>query len=154
MIHIHATVYFKIPMPAATSFAPCLAIRTPAATIAEALWARSSVGRAPPSHGGGHEFESRRVHSIFPWICRLNEKSERRRRHALGLWCSNPAEPPVATASPRPPSRPILNESTPCSPAFVRAKSLCYVRLRASFSCLGADLSVPCAIATILTDED
>src|ERR671921_2432159 len=74
-----------------------------------------------PSHGGGQGFKSPRVHALFPWICRLNEKSERRRRHALGLWCSNPAEPPVATASPRPPSRPILNESTPCSPAsFVR----------------------------------
>jgi hypothetical protein len=28
------------------------------------------------------------------------------------------------------------------------------VRLRATFSCLGADLSVPCAIATILIKED
>jgi hypothetical protein len=46
----------------ATPFAPCLAIRAPAARIAEASRARSSVGRAPPSHGGGHEFESRRVH--------------------------------------------------------------------------------------------
>src|SRR5919112_6871126 len=95
-----------------------------------------------PSHGGGQGFKSPRVHALFPWICRLNEKSERRRRHALGLWCSNPAEPPVATASPRPPSRPILNESTPCSPAFVRAKSLCYVRLRASFPYLPAAIEV------------
>ena len=37
--------------------------------------------------------------------------------------------------------------------ACVRAKSLCCVRLRASFSCLGADLSVPYAIAIILTDD-
>src|ERR687895_1974785 len=54
----------------ATPFAPCLAIRGPAARIAEAPGARSSVGRAPPSHGGGHEFESRRVHSLFVAICR------------------------------------------------------------------------------------
>jgi hypothetical protein len=40
-----------------------LANRSPAARISDASWARSSVGRAPPSHGGGHEFESRRVHS-------------------------------------------------------------------------------------------
>ncbi len=33
------------------------------ARIAEGFWARSSVGRALPSHGRGHEFESRRVHS-------------------------------------------------------------------------------------------
>ena len=43
---------------------------------------------------------------------------------SLGLLCNNPAERPVATASPRPLSRPILNESTPCSPAFVRFTSL------------------------------
>ena len=49
-----------------TPSAPSLAIRGPAARIAEAPGARSSVGRAPPSHGGGHEFESRRVHSRFP----------------------------------------------------------------------------------------
>jgi hypothetical protein len=48
---------------AATPPLHCLAIRDPAARIAEASRARSSVGRAPPSHGGGHEFESRRVHS-------------------------------------------------------------------------------------------
>ena len=41
-----------------------------AARIAEVFRARSSVGRAPPSHGGGHEFESRRVHPLFPFICR------------------------------------------------------------------------------------
>src|SRR5918995_299162 len=39
-----------------------LAIQGPAARIAGASRARSSAGRAPPSHGGGHEFESRRVH--------------------------------------------------------------------------------------------
>src|SRR5919107_3886313 len=50
---------------AATLLAPCLAILAPAARIAWASRARSSVGRAPPSHGGGHEFESRRVHSLF-----------------------------------------------------------------------------------------
>jgi hypothetical protein len=33
--------------------------------------ARSSVGRAPPSHGGGHEFESRRVHSLFLTILQV-----------------------------------------------------------------------------------
>jgi hypothetical protein len=39
--------------------------------------------------------------------------------------------------------------------ACVRScESLRRVRLRASTSCLGADLSVPCAIAIILTDED
>jgi hypothetical protein len=42
-----------------------LANRALAARIAEPSRARSSVGRAPPSHGGGHEFESRRVHSFF-----------------------------------------------------------------------------------------
>jgi hypothetical protein len=47
----------------AMPFAPCLAIRVPAATIAEPSRARSSVGRAPPSHGGGQGFESPRVHS-------------------------------------------------------------------------------------------
>ena len=47
----------------ATPFAPCLAIRGLAARIAEAPGARSSVGRAPPSHGGGQGFESPRVHS-------------------------------------------------------------------------------------------
>src|SRR3712207_354446 len=46
----------------ATTFAPYLAIRGPAARIAEAPGARSSVGRAPPSHGGGQGFESPRVH--------------------------------------------------------------------------------------------
>jgi hypothetical protein len=54
----------------ATPFAPCLAIQAPAARIAEASRARSSVGRAPPSHGGGHEFESRRVHSENPGFAR------------------------------------------------------------------------------------
>jgi hypothetical protein len=49
----------------ATPFALYLAIRGPAARIAEAPGARSSVGRAPPSHGGGQGFESPRVHSIF-----------------------------------------------------------------------------------------
>src|SRR5215218_7508211 len=50
----------------AMPFAPCLAIRGPAARIAEASGARSSVGRAPPSHGGGQGFESPRVHSSSP----------------------------------------------------------------------------------------
>ena len=50
----------------AAPFAPCLAIRVPAARIAEASRARSSVGRAPPSHGGGQGFESPRVHSRNP----------------------------------------------------------------------------------------
>jgi hypothetical protein len=54
----------------ATTFAPCLAIRNLAARIAEVPGARSSVGRAPPSHGGGQGFESPRVHSIFVSICR------------------------------------------------------------------------------------
>jgi hypothetical protein len=54
----------------AMTFAPCLAIQVPAATIAEPSRARSSVGRAPPSHGGGHEFESRRVHSEKVLFCR------------------------------------------------------------------------------------
>jgi hypothetical protein len=106
------------------TFASCLAIQDAAARIAEASRARSSVGRAPPSHGGGQGFESPRVHFLFVAICRLNVMIKRRRRHALGLLCSNPAERPVATASPRPPSRTILNESTPCSPAFVRITSL------------------------------
>src|SRR5919107_1287059 len=109
---------------AATLLAPCLAILAPAARIAWASRARSSVGRAPPSHGGGQGFESPRVHILFVAICRLNAMIKRGCRHALGLLCSNPAERPVATASPRPPSRPILNESTPCSPAFVRITSL------------------------------
>src|ERR671917_475497 len=55
---------------AATLLAPCLAILAPAARIAWASRARSSVGRAPPSHGGGHEFESRRVHSEIPLFTR------------------------------------------------------------------------------------
>jgi hypothetical protein len=41
----------------------CLAIRASTARIVGALWARSSVGRAPPSHGGGQGFKSPRVHS-------------------------------------------------------------------------------------------
>src|SRR5215207_5426996 len=53
-----------------TPSAPSLAIRGPAARIAEAPGARSSVGRAPPSHGGGQGFESPRVHSLFLRICR------------------------------------------------------------------------------------
>src|SRR5918997_2410652 len=56
---------------AATLLAPCLAILAPAARIAWASRARSSVGRAPPSHGGGHEFESRRVHSENPLRTRI-----------------------------------------------------------------------------------
>src|SRR5215211_7437403 len=35
-----------------------------AATIARVFRARSSVGRAPPSHGGGQGFESPRVHLL------------------------------------------------------------------------------------------
>ena len=59
-------VFFRIPVPAAITFAPCLAIRAPTARIAGVLWARSSVGRAPPSHGGGQGFESPRVHPEKP----------------------------------------------------------------------------------------
>src|SRR5215212_168665 len=55
-----------------TPSAPSLAIRGPAARIAEAPGARSSVGRAPPSHGGGQGFESPRVHPIVASICRKN----------------------------------------------------------------------------------
>ena len=90
----------------ATTFAPCLAIRGPPARIAEAPGARSSVGRAPPSHGGGQGFESPRVHFLFVAICRLNAMIERRRRHALGLWCSNAARAEARTRLlHRPPSR-------------------------------------------------
>lgn len=36
---------------------------------------RSSVGRAPPLHGGGQEFESPRLHSILrkEKICMVNK---------------------------------------------------------------------------------
>src|SRR5215211_1300938 len=53
-----------------------------AARIAEVFRARSSVGRAPPSHGGGHEFESRRVHFLFRRVCRINVKTSKR----AGVW--------------------------------------------------------------------
>src|SRR5918997_3430452 len=39
-----------------------LAIRASTVRIAEVFWARSSAGRAPPSHGGGQGFKSPRVH--------------------------------------------------------------------------------------------
>jgi hypothetical protein len=54
----------------ATTFALYLAIRGLAARIAEAPGARSSVGRAPPSHGGGQGFESPRVHLRNLLLCR------------------------------------------------------------------------------------
>src|ERR671920_1091864 len=91
---------------AATLLAPCLAILAPAARIAWASRARSSVGRAPPSHGGGQGFESPRVHILFVAICRLNAMIKRRRRHVLGLWCSNAARAEARTRLlHRPPSR-------------------------------------------------
>lgn len=31
-----------------------------------ATWALGAVGSAPPWHGGGHEFESHRVHQKLP----------------------------------------------------------------------------------------
>ena len=37
-------------------------------------WGRSSVGRAPALQAGGHEFESRRLHSVsekLTWIWTL-----------------------------------------------------------------------------------
>ena len=109
---------------AATLLAPCLAILAPAARIAWASRARSSVGRAPPSHGGGQGFESPRVHILFVAICRLNAMIKRGCRHALGLLCSNPAERPVATASPRPASRQILYEPHFAPPrSFVQTAS-------------------------------
>jgi hypothetical protein len=40
-------------------------------------------------HGGGQGFESPRVQFFFVAICRLNAMIKRRRRHALGLGCSN-----------------------------------------------------------------
>src|ERR687897_3407912 len=90
----------------AMPFAPCLAIPVLTARIAEAPGARSSVGRAPPSHGGGQGFESPRVHFLFPSICRLNAMIKRRRRHVLGLWCSNAARAEARTRLlHRPPSR-------------------------------------------------
>jgi hypothetical protein len=90
----------------AMTFAPCLAIQVPAATIAEPSRARSSVGRAPPSHGGGQGFEPPRVHFLFVAICRLNAMIKRRRRHALELWCSNAACTETRTRlRHRPPSR-------------------------------------------------
>ena len=46
--------------------AKMLVAESQALAIDSCTWARSSVGRAPPSHGGGHEFESRRVHSLNP----------------------------------------------------------------------------------------
>src|SRR3712207_5844769 len=42
------------------------AIRASTARISEISRARSSVGRAPPSHGGGQGFKSPRVHSDLP----------------------------------------------------------------------------------------
>ncbi len=51
---------------------PFLEFQALTARIAGVSWARSSVGRAPPSHGGGHEFESRRVHPKNLLICREN----------------------------------------------------------------------------------
>ena len=30
------------------------------------LWVRSSPGRAPPWHGGGSEFDPRRIHHKYP----------------------------------------------------------------------------------------
>jgi hypothetical protein len=48
--------------------------------LLRSFWARSSVGRALPSHGRGHEFESRRVHSQNVSICRYNTSN----RNGLG----------------------------------------------------------------------
>jgi hypothetical protein len=75
----------------AMTFAPCLAIQVPAATIAEPSRARSSVGRAPPSHGGGQGFKSPRVHSLFPCKCRKNLRRETNRLVLWKLLCSNRA---------------------------------------------------------------
>jgi hypothetical protein len=61
-----------------TPFAPCLAIPVPAARIAEAPGARSSVGRAPPSHGGGQGFESPRVHSFFSLDLQVKRRKQKR----------------------------------------------------------------------------
>src|SRR5829696_2425796 len=72
-----------------TPSAPSLAIRGPAARIAEAPGARSSVGRAPPSHGGGHEFESRRVHFRNPLKHTLNCACRKGSGACLGPYYTN-----------------------------------------------------------------
>jgi hypothetical protein len=66
-------------------------IELPVAEGQQLTRARSSVGRAPPSHGGGHEFESRRVHFLFPSICRGNGRSESRASNIPMPLCSNRA---------------------------------------------------------------
>src|SRR5829696_2168972 len=80
----------------AMHFAPCLAIRGPAARIAEASGARSSVGRAPPSHGGGQGFKSPRVHSLEP--LRYAESSRWKAGPADNLTSSTPTFTPTCLA--------------------------------------------------------
>ena len=53
---------------------------------------RSSVGRAPPLHGGGRGFESPRLHSEKLLFCRENEKYDRKsRRNRWAIYCNRTA---------------------------------------------------------------
>ena len=55
-------------LPAGWSRAPTLLGTLPGARQRPASRARSSVGRAPPWHGGGRRFDPDRVHPTFPLV--------------------------------------------------------------------------------------
>ncbi len=57
--------------------------------LPRSLWARSSVGRAPPSHGGGQGFKSPRVHSVFLFICSKNTENTKKPRIVSGAFYCN-----------------------------------------------------------------